>query len=84
MFAGAFTQEVRDKAREYTFKFGEALRDEGYRGYFELDFLIDMDTDEVYLGELNPRVTGASSLTNVAAFAHSDVPPVSVPPVGVL
>jgi biotin carboxylase len=74
MFAGAFTQDVRDKAREYTFKFGEALRDEGYRGYFELDFLIDMDTDEVYLGELNPRVTGASSLTNVAAFAHSDVP----------
>jgi biotin carboxylase len=74
MFAGAFTQEVRDKAREYTFKFGEALRDEGYRGYFELDFLIDMDTNEVYLGELNPRVTGASSLTNVAAFAHSDVP----------
>ncbi|MFC3286124.1 biotin carboxylase [Litchfieldella rifensis] len=74
MFAGAFTQEVRDKARDYTFKFGEALRDEGYRGYFELDFLIDMDTHEVYLGELNPRVTGASSLTNVAAFAHSDVP----------
>ncbi len=74
MFAGAFSQEVRDKAREYTFKYGEALREEGYRGYFELDFLIDTDTNEVYLGELNPRVTGASSLTNVAAFAHSDVP----------
>lgn len=74
MFAGAFSQEVRDKAREYTFQFGEALREEGYRGYFELDFLIDMDTREVYLGELNPRVTGASSLTNVAAFAHSDIP----------
>lgn len=74
MFAGAFTQEVRDKAREYTFKYGEALREEGYRGYFELDFLIDTDTNEVYLGELNPRVTGASSLTNVAAFAHSDIP----------
>ncbi len=54
MFAGAFSQEVRDLAREYTFKFGEALREEGYRGYFELDFLIDMDTNEVYLGELNP------------------------------
>ncbi len=74
MFAGAFSQEIRDKAREYTFKFGEALREEGYRGYFELDFLIDMDNGEVYLGELNPRVTGASSLTNVAAFAHSDIP----------
>lgn len=74
MFAGAFGQEIRDKAREYTFQFGEALREEGYRGYFELDFLIDMDNGEVYLGELNPRVTGASSLTNVAAFAHSDIP----------
>ncbi len=74
MFAGAFTQDVRDKAREYTFKYGEALREEGYRGYFELDFLIDTDSNEVYLGELNPRVTGASSLTNVAAFAHSDIP----------
>lgn len=74
MFAGAFSQEVRDKAREYTFRYGEALREEGYRGYFELDFLIDQDSNEVYLGELNPRVTGASSLTNVAAFAHSDVP----------
>jgi D-alanine-D-alanine ligase-like ATP-grasp enzyme len=74
MFAGAFSQEVRDKAREYTFQYGEALREEGYRGYFELDFLIDTDSNEVYLGELNPRVTGASSLTNVAAFAHSDIP----------
>ena len=54
--------------------FGEALREEGYRGYFELDFLIDLDNDELYLGELNPRVTGASSMTNHAAFAHADAP----------
>ncbi len=74
IFAGAFTQEIRDKAREYTFSFGEALREDGYRGYFELDFLIDLDTDELYLGELNPRVTGASSMTNHAAFAHADAP----------
>jgi len=74
IFADSFTQEIRDKAREYTFRFGEALRDEGYRGYFELDFLIDKDTSELYLGELNPRVTGASSMTNHAAFAHADAP----------
>ncbi len=29
--------------------------------------LIDLDTDEVYLGELNPRISGASSMTNVTA-----------------
>ncbi len=74
IFANSFTQEIRDKARQYTFQFGEALREEGYRGYFELDFLIDQDTGELYLGELNPRVTGASSMTNHAAFAHADAP----------
>ncbi len=74
IFADSFTQEIRDKAREYTFSFGEVLREEGYRGYFELDFLIDQDNGEIYLGELNPRVTGASSMTNHAAFAHADAP----------
>ena len=74
IFADSFSAEVRQKARDWTFQFGEQLRKEGYRGYFELDFLIDMDTNEMYLGELNPRVTGASSMTNHAAFAHADAP----------
>ena len=50
------------------------LRKEGYKGYFELDFLIDQDNQELYLGELNPRITGASSITNHAVFALSDMP----------
>ncbi len=74
IFADAFTPELRTKARDLTFRFGEQLREEGYRGYFELDFLIDEDSGEMYLGELNPRVTGASSMTNHAAFAHADAP----------
>lgn len=74
IFANAFSQEIRDKARDYTFKFGEQLKKEGYRGYFELDFLIDQSSNEIYLGELNPRITGASSMTNHAAFAHADAP----------
>jgi D-alanine-D-alanine ligase-like ATP-grasp enzyme len=74
IFPGSFTQAIRDQARGYTFRFGEQLRKEGYRGYFELDFLIDQESGELYLGELNPRVTGASSMTNHAAFAHADAP----------
>ena len=50
------------------------MRQEGYRGYFELDFLADMDTGDMWLGELNPRVTGASSMTNVTAVAYGDMP----------
>jgi D-alanine-D-alanine ligase-like ATP-grasp enzyme len=74
IFPDAFTQKLRNKARDYTFKFGEQLRKEGYRGYFELDFLTDQKSGELYLGELNPRITGASSMTNHAAFAHADAP----------
>lgn len=70
----AFSQDVRNKARTMTVAFGEQLRKMGYRGYFELDFLRDLDTDELYLGEVNPRVTGASAMTNLASFAHADAP----------
>ena len=74
VFADAFTQKVRDFARRSAFKIGEQLRKRRYRGYFELDFLTDLDTGDVYLGEMNPRITGASSMTNLAAFAHADAP----------
>jgi len=74
IFPTAFPPKTRQKARELTFKFGEQLKKEGYRGYFELDFLIDKQSGEIYLGELNPRITGASSMTNHAAFAHADAP----------
>ncbi len=74
IYPDAFTQELRQKAVEFTQLFGNQLRKEGYKGYFELDFLIDQDNGEIYLGELNPRVTGASSITNHAVFALADAP----------
>lgn len=74
VFAGAFSEEIRQKAREMAMKFGDQLVHEGYRGYFDLDFLIDKDTNEVYLGELNPRICGASPMTNHTAFAYADAP----------
>jgi hypothetical protein len=72
--ADAFSPKVQTRAREATFAFGEEIRKMGYLGYFELDFLIDLDHDKVYLGEVNPRITGASSLTNLSAFAYADAP----------
>ncbi|MBC7412851.1 MAG: biotin carboxylase [Bacteroidia bacterium] len=74
IFGNAFNQDIRDKAKHYTQQFGNQLLKEGYKGYFELDFLIDRDNGEVYLGELNPRISGISSLTNNAKFAITDVP----------
>jgi hypothetical protein len=74
IFPNAFNEIIREKAKKFTRQFGDQLCKEGYKGYFELDFLIDKDNGEVYLGELNPRVSGVSSLTNHAKFAMTDVP----------
>ncbi|MBI3520715.1 MAG: biotin carboxylase, partial [Bacteroidetes bacterium] len=74
IFGNAFNPDIREKAKRYTQQFGDQLRKEGYKGYFELDFLIDKDNGEIYLGELNPRVSGVSSLTNHSKFAMMDVP----------
>jgi hypothetical protein len=53
---------------------GDRLAAEGYRGYFELDFLVDAAGGGVYLGELNPRVTGASPMTQVNVAASGGLP----------
>lgn len=74
IYPDAFNKTLRQKARKYTRMFGDQLRKEGYRGYFELDFLIEEGTNQIYLGELNPRITGASSITNHALFALADAP----------
>jgi biotin carboxylase len=53
---------------------GDVLRHEGYRGYFEVDLLHDLDADVLYLGEVNPRLSGASPMTNLTTEAYADMP----------
>jgi biotin carboxylase len=74
LFPEALSEEHRAKAIELVRRLGGRLGQEGYKGFFEVDVLIDLDTDEVYLGELNPRISGASSMTNVTAGAYADIP----------
>ena len=61
-------------ARQMVRKLGDGLRREGYRGYFEVDLLHDLDSGELYLGELNPRVSGVSPMTNLSTEAYADMP----------
>ncbi|MFB9376601.1 biotin carboxylase [Kineococcus gynurae] len=73
-FPTTVTGERRSRTQQLVRRLGDRLLKEGYKGFFEVDVLIDVDTDEVYLGELNPRISGATSITNVTAGAYSDVP----------
>jgi hypothetical protein len=53
---------------------GDQLYKSGYRGAFCMDFLIDTDSGKVYLGEINPRVSGASPLTNLITSTYGGCP----------
>ena len=74
MWPGAISEKHRRKSRKLVQRLGDRLAAEGYIGFFEVDVLADADTDELYLGEINPRVSGASSMTNVTAGAYADLP----------
>jgi biotin carboxylase len=74
IFPEALSPEHRDRARVLTQKLGERLAGEGYRGFLEIDYLADIDTGELYLGEINPRISGVTSMTNVTAGAYADMP----------
>src|SRR3954451_18794419 len=74
MFPEALSAEHRERARVLTQQLGDRLAVEGYRGFVEIDYLADVDTGELYLGEINPRISGVTSMTNVTAAAYADVP----------
>ncbi|MHA7227448.1 biotin carboxylase [Glutamicibacter soli] len=76
MHPDILTDSQRARAIELVRNVGSGLQNTGYRGFFEVDVLVDTDTDtdDVYLGELNPRISGASAITNVTAGAYADVP----------
>ena len=55
-------------------KLGDRLWQEGYKGVFCCDFLIDTDTDDIWLGEINPRISGASPPTNLITMTYGGCP----------
>ncbi len=73
-YPATLTSAQKQRARDLTERLGARLGAEGYLGFFEVDFLVDTGTGELYLGELNPRISGISSMTNVTAGAYADMP----------
>jgi biotin carboxylase len=74
IFPDALSPEHMERARTLTRKLGDRLATEGYRGFLEVDYLVDVDSGELYLGEMNPRISGVTSMTNVTAGAYADIP----------
>ena len=69
-----FNQKVRRRLIQMAQQLGDRLYEEGYKGIFCMDFLIDTDDGTPYLGEINPRISGASPLTNLVTAHYGGVP----------
>ena len=65
---------VQDKVRAMVQRLGDRLWQEGYKGVFCCDFLLDTDDHEVYLGELNPRISGITPPTNLITTTYGGCP----------
>jgi hypothetical protein len=44
-----------------SFKIGQLMGKSGYKGFFGLDFLIDSTTGQIYVSEINARLTASSA-----------------------
>ena len=74
MFPGVFDKSTRESIRGMARKLGDTLYAHGYSGVFCVDFLVETGSGEVYLGEINPRISGASPLTNLLTSKYGGVP----------
>jgi len=73
-FVNILNPRARTKLETMVKKFGERLYSEGYKGTFCIDYLIDKKDGRMYLGELNPRISGASPITNLLTQKYGGVP----------
>ncbi|MDX8382079.1 MAG: biotin carboxylase [Ghiorsea sp.] len=74
LYQDNFSAQQREVIHQHTERLGDRLYQRGYRGYFEVDYLLDLDDGSIYLGEINPRITGISAMTNMSPFCQKTMP----------
>ena len=66
---GVMKQELADKITYASRKIGEVYMKAGYRGYFDVDFIID-DRDNVFITESNVRRDDGTPIHNFAVSMY--------------
>lgn len=55
-----------ERIRSYMRKIGRLMASKGYRGYFSADFLYDKLSQKAFFSEVNPRISGGSTVANLS------------------
>lgn len=53
---------------------GNLMREEGFRGFFGIDFLVEETTGKIYLSEVNPRLTASSAFYTLMEIEIDTIP----------
>lgn len=69
MYPTLIDDEMRARNAELIQRFCNKLSEQGYRGILEVSTLLDTDTGDIYLGELNPRISGSSAHSNLQGLS---------------
>jgi len=71
----AFPESIVAAAQNYAIRMGHQLQKVGYKGYFEIDFLIDKEqNNKLYFGEINLRFCGFTSMFAYALLSQQEAP----------
>ncbi|MDB5185038.1 MAG: Biotin carboxylase-like protein [Candidatus Saccharibacteria bacterium] len=73
-YCGAILEDIpavyTEQARSIVQRVGASMANEGYRGVFGLDIVVDEASQKIYVIEVNPRFTAVSHLYATAMHAH--------------
>lgn len=69
-----FSPKVEDHAHKITERVGFYLKKRGYKGIFGLDFVLDENSEELYVTECNPRFLGSLPTLTMAQLKNNEPP----------
>ena len=73
--SASFIPEIVQKKAELIAKnMGKELYKKNYKGHFGVDFMVDEQTNDVYVLEINPRFTGSTFMHTFLADSQDKVP----------
>ncbi|MBU3923224.1 ATP-grasp domain-containing protein [Patescibacteria group bacterium] len=70
-----FSENIQKQAYEITEKVGNLFKQNGYKGIFGLDFVMDEKEEKLYVVEANPRMLGSFPVLTMSQII-SNTPPI--------
>jgi len=72
--ASDFSEEINKQAYHAIEKVGNYFKEQGYKGIFGLDFIMDKKSKKLYITEANPRLLGSFPTLSMVQIKNNETP----------